>query len=129
MSKLMAVIIAIVLIFAVMNALSVALASSTGTGKASISWERAPGGGDGGTERDSGRDSDRDDYNSRPYNRADIINTMPAPEAIVSTPNPQIPLGRLPDTGGDHLRALLFLTMGMSFVLIYILSGKDSCSP
>ena len=123
MVKIMTVIIAAILIAGTLATTAAAVEPSSKTGTASITWELEPGGGGGGG--DNNRD-DRDDRDRRPPLRIDPIRS---PQVIVSTPNPQMTLGRLPETGGNHLIPLFLLTAGMSFLLAYTISEKGNRSP
>lgn len=156
MGRLIAVIAAIVLAAGTL-AVPVAAASSTSSGSASIAWEKGPdsgggGSGGGGTSGGTssggtsgggvwrppdGRDPNRPgggggyvyDYNRRSPASNVIVNPGVPPQTVVSIPNPQAPLGKLPATGGNYLIPLLFLAAGMSFLLVFARSGKWSRPP
>ena len=125
---------------------TVAAASSSGTGTASITWEKEPGGGSSGGSGgnggggssgggnsggggSSGGSGSSYSYGRRTYSQDYTATRGPAPATIVSTPSPHMPLGKLPATGGNHLIPFLFLSAGMSFLFAYAASGKGKQPP
>lgn len=103
------------------------------TGTASIAWVEedsgdgggsggggSEGGGWGGGESGGGGGSVR-----RP---TFTIDRTLVPGEIVSIPNPAVPLGRLPETGGNYLIPLILLLSGIFLVLVYVMSNKGKAS-
>ena len=121
---------------------AMAAEESSRSGTASIEWRREGGGSGGGGSGGSsgggggsgggsgGNSSGGGSANSRhPAVRYDIFNRVAVPETIVSIPNPQIPLGRLPETGGNYVIPLLFVSAGISLLLACAISRKGIRPP
>ena len=130
MGRLIAVTITAVLIVGAV-ATTVAAASSSRSGTASITWERdtSGGGSSGGGSGGGGSSGGGSGNSGNPYFQIGTFSSAPSPEALVSIPNPQIPLGWLPETGGNYLIPILFLVAGMSFLLVYTATAKGNRSP
>ena len=103
--------------------------ASSRSGTASIEWRRE-GGGNSGGGNSNGESSGGGRSNSiHQVSRDPTFVRAPAPEAIVSIPNPHIPLGRLPETGSNLLIPLLFVSAGISLLLACAISVKGSRPP
>ena len=129
MRRITVAVAAVVLTISVLAATVVAAEASTRSGTASIEWRRESGGG-GGNSSGGGSGSGGGSWNSRhPVSPGPVFARAPTPEAIVSIPNPHIPLGRLPETGGNHLIPLLLVSAGISLLLASAISVKGSRPP
>jgi len=104
--------------------------SSTTNGTASIAWVEgsSSGGGDnnvggGGSGGSGGGGSSSDGSGNSSGHTTINIGREPSLE-IVSIPNPNISLGRLPETGRNYFIPLTLISVGMFLLLVYAARGK-----
>ena len=100
--------------------------SSYRTGTASIAWveEDSGDGGSGGGGNEGGGWGGGGSVRRPTF----TIDRTLVPGEIVSIPNPTVPLGRLPETGGNYLIPLILLLSGIFLVLVYVMSKKGKAS-
>jgi len=111
---IVAIVVAVLMIILLTSpaiALSGQIEPSSKTGTASIAWVENPNSG-------GGSDNDNDDRTT------DVVRREPSPQEVVSIPDPDIPLGKLPETGGNYLIPLLLISVGVFLLLVYVANSK-----